>query len=146
MNQFVIRSTHGFKVSFTITLNKSHKEMCQIPKLLYVISHEWICWSTDHFQYYDEFFTALHKLPTSWSQIPYQKSWLLYNISWQTSLPNDSACLGMLVINKHANQGYWELLEMAPSVTPRFIFAMDTLLYKPSCNSPLLISPLNWFF
>lgn len=61
---------------------------------------------TDHFQYYDQFFTSLHTLPTPWSKIPFQQSWLIYNVSWQDSLPNASACLGMLVINKHEEQGY----------------------------------------
>lgn len=102
--------------------------------------------ATDYFQYYDEFFTSLHTLSTTWSQIPFQKSWLLYSTSWQASLPNDSACLGMLVVNAHESKRYWELLEMAPSVTPRFIYAMDSLLYKPSSTSPLVLSPLNWFF
>lgn len=99
--------------------------------------------ATDHYQYYDEFFTSLRTLSTPWSGIPYQKSWLIYNATWQATLPNDTTCLGMLVVNAHANKGYWELLQMAPSVTPRFIFSTDSLLYKPSSTSPLVISPLN---
>lgn len=35
---------------------------------------------------------------------------------------------------------------MAPSTTPKFIYYKDSLLYKPSSSSPLLLSPLNWFF
>lgn len=54
-----------------------------------------------HFQYYDIFFTALHTLATSWSKIPFQKGWLLQDATWRASLPNNSSCLGMMVVNMH---------------------------------------------
>lgn len=98
---------------------------------------------SEHFQCYDEFFTSVHTIATSWTRIPFQKSWLTHDPLWQAVVDNNASCLGMLVVNTHNQKGYWELLEMAPSVTPRFFYHNSSLLYKPTCNSPFLLSPFN---